>query len=238
MIRCKLAALPWAFLNDKGANMKKEFWLERWERAEIGFHQNEINPYLRQYWKELPASGGGEVFVPLCGKSQDMVWLRQQGCKVFGVELSAIAVQDFFRENGQSPAHATSGKFESCEADGIRILCGDFFDLGKKDLAKVSAVYDRASLVALPPDMRERYARHLVDILPPATQILLITFDYPQVEMQGPPFAVSVKEVEALYSKYADIRLLAQADALPQNPRFKQRGVSRMEESIFLLTLR
>ena len=105
-------------------------------------------------------------------------------------------------------------------------------------MAKVSAVYDRASLVALPPDMRERYARHLVDILPRGTQILLVTFDYPQAEMQGPPFAVSVNEVEALYGKYADIRLLAQEDALAQNPRFKQRGVSRMEESIFLLTLR
>lgn len=218
--------------------MKKEFWLERWERAEIGFHQDEINPYLRQYWKELPCSGSGEVFVPLCGKSQDMVWLRQQGCTVLGVELSSIAVQDFFKESGKSPAHTKNDRFETCEADGIRIMCGDFFDLGKKDLANISAVYDRASLVALPPDMRERYARHLVDILPSGTKILLITFDYPQAEMQGPPFAVSVSEVEALYGKYADIRLLAQQDALPLNPRFKQRGVSRMEESIFLLTLR
>jgi thiopurine S-methyltransferase len=218
--------------------MKKEFWLERWERSEIGFHQNEINPYLLQYWQELPCSHGGEVFVPLCGKSQDMVWLRLQGCTVLGVELSAIAVQDFFRENSKSPLHAKSGKFESCEADGIRILCGDFFDLTKENLAKVNAVYDRASLVALPPDMRERYACHLADILPHGTQILLVTFDYPQAEMDGPPFAVSLQDVEALYGKYADIRLLAQEDTLPQNPRFRQRGVSRMEESIFLLTLR
>ena len=218
--------------------MKKEFWLERWERSEIGFHQDEINPYLLRYWQELPASRGGEVFVPLCGKSLDMVWLRQQGCKVLGVELSPIAVQDFFKENGRSPTHTKNEKFECCEADGIRILCGDFFDLGKADAAKVSAVYDRASLVALPPELRERYARHLVDILPPATQILLITFDYPQAEMQGPPFTVSVNEVEALYGKYAGIRLLAQEDALVQNPRFQQRGVSRMQESIFLLTLR
>jgi thiopurine S-methyltransferase len=217
--------------------MKKEFWLERWERGETGFHQNEINPYLLQYWQELPCASGGEVFVPLCGKSLDMVWLRQQGCTVLGVELSPIAVQDFFRENGQSPVHTISGKFETCEADGIRILCGDFFDLTREDLVNASAVYDRASLVALPPDMRERYARHLVDILPPASQVLLVTFDYPQAEMEGPPFAVSVQDVGALYGKYADVRLLAQKDALAQNPRFRQRGMSRMEESIFLLTL-
>jgi thiopurine S-methyltransferase len=217
--------------------MKKEFWLERWERSEIGFHQGEINPYLLRYWQELPASRSCEVFVPLCGKSLDMLWLRQQGCKVLGVELSPIAVEDFFRENGQSPTHTTSGKFECCEADGIRILCGDFFDLTGQDMAKVSAVYDRASLVALPPEMRERYARHLADILPSGTQILLVTFDYPQAEMQGPPFAVSESEVGALYGQYAEIRLLAQEDVLAQNPRFQQRGMTRMQENIFLMTL-
>jgi thiopurine S-methyltransferase len=218
--------------------MKKEFWLERWERSEIGFHQGEINPYLLRYWKELHPACAGEVFVPLCGKSLDMVWLRQQGCKVLGVELSPIAVEDFFKENGKAPTHANSGKFEICEADGIRILCGDFFDLTREDMAQVSAVYDRASLIALPPEMRERYARHLVDILPSATQILLVTVDYPQAEMQGPPFAVSVNELEALYGNYAEVRLLAQEDVLAQNPRFQQRGVSRMQESVFLLTLR
>lgn len=218
--------------------MNKDFWLERWARSEIGFHQNEVNPYLLRHWQELSPSGCCHVFVPLCGKSMDMVWLQQQGCEVLGVELSTIAVQDFFRENGQSPAHTISGKFESCEADGIRILCGDFFDLEKEDLAKVSSVYDRASLVALPPEMRERYARHLVDILPSATQILLITFDYPQAEMQGPPFAVTASEVEALYGKYAEVRLLAQEDVLAQNPRFQQRGMSRMQENVFMLTLR
>ena len=218
--------------------MKKEFWLERWERAEIGFHQNEINPHLRQYWQDLHRSKTGEIFVPLCGKSLDMMWLRQQGSKVLGIELSAIAVEDFYNENGLAPSLVQSGKFQSYEAGGIRILCGDFFDLKKEDLLNVSAVYDRASLVALPPDMRERYARHSVEILEHGTQIMLVTFDYPQPEMQGPPFAVSVKNVEALYGKFADIRMLAQEDVLAQNPRFLQRGVSRMEEHVFQLTLR
>ena len=80
--------------------MKKEFWLERWERQEIGFHQSEINPYLCQYWNEVHAARESEVFVPLCGKSRDMLWLRKQGHTVLGVELSAIAAQAFFKENG------------------------------------------------------------------------------------------------------------------------------------------
>jgi thiopurine S-methyltransferase len=217
--------------------MDKDFWLERWERKEIGFHQNEINPYLIQYWQELNINHGGEVFVPLCGKSLDMLWLRDQGYSVLGVELSSIAAQEFFKGNGYTPNHVIGDNFESYEADGIRILCGDFFDLGKDHLAKVSMVYDRASLVALPPVMRERYAYHLANILPSATQILLITFDYPQAEMSGPPFAVSIRDVELLYGKKAVIRLLAQQDVLALTPRFQERGLSRIHENIFMLIL-
>jgi len=217
--------------------MKKDFWLERWDRGEIGFHQDEVNPYLIQYWQELHLAQDSLVFVPLCGKSRDMLWLRKQGHRVLGVELSSIAAQAFFKEDGYVPQHHSKGKFQSCEANGIRILCGDFFDLSKESLENVGAVYDRASLIALPPDMRESYARHLADILPPGTQILLVTVDYPQAEMQGPPFSVTSSEVELLYREFAEVRLLAQLDVLAKNPRFRERGLNRLQESIFLLKL-
>jgi len=218
--------------------MKKEFWLERWERAEIGFHQDEVNPYLLKYWGEVKTAKGGEVFVPLCGKSLDMLWLREQGHDVLGVELSPIAVRDFFAESNLTLTHTSEGHFDQCKADGIRILCGDFFDLTREHLSRVGAVFDRASLVALPPEMRERYARHLAESLPAGTQVLLVTFDYPQEEMQGPPFAVSAEEVRALYEQCAEIRLLEQVDILDREPRFKARGVTRMQENIFLLTMK
>lgn len=218
--------------------MKKDFWLERWQREEIGFHQGEVNPYLKLYWQDLHLARDSMVFVPLCGKSRDKLWLREQGHQVLGVELSPIAVQAFFSENGYIPQHDIRGIFDRYVADRIVVLCGDFFDLQKDDLANAGAVYDRASLIALPPDMRERYARHLASILPPATQILLVTVDYPQTDMQGPPFSVTPSEVATLYSAYADVRLLAQKDVLAQNPRFQKRGLSSLRESIFLLTMR
>jgi thiopurine S-methyltransferase len=96
-------------------------------------------------------------------------------------------------------------------------------------------VYDRASLIALPPDVRERYADHLLSILPRAAQMLLITLNYPQQEMTGPPFAVSANEVEALYHERFTIRPLSQMDVLAQEPRFQERGLSRLQESVFLL---
>ncbi len=218
--------------------MKRDFWMERWERGEIAFHQNEINPFLILHWQDLKPAQGSKVFVPLCGKSDDMLWLRKQGHPVLGVELSAIAVQAFFKQYGFSLHKEASAKFDRYEAEGIHILLGDYFDLKKEDLSEIKVVYYRASLVALPPEMRERYVLHLAEILPPATQILLITFDYPQQEMPGPPFAVSESEVKALYRDHADIRLLSQHDVLDQNRRLKKRGLSRMQECIFLLTLR
>ncbi|MEO8342281.1 MAG: thiopurine S-methyltransferase [Gallionella sp.] len=220
--------------------MQNDFWLERWKQEKIGFHQNGINPYLCEYWQELHLARDSLIFVPLCGKSRDLLWLRQQGHPVVGVELSDVAVQAFFQENGYAPKQITRGKFGCYKAHGIHILCGDFFEMNKEDLSsrgKVNATYDRAALIALPQEMRERYVRHLISILPPATQILLITLDYLQTEMQGPPFSVSADEVAALYGEHAEVHLLAQLDVLAQNPRFQQRGLSRLQENVFLLKL-
>lgn len=215
--------------------MQKEYWLDRWERKDIGFHQNEINPYLHEYWQALQLAPGSVVFVPLCGKSRDMLWLRQQGHTILGVELSVDAAQAFFSENGLTPQCRTYDQFTHLGANDIHILCGDFFDLDKNDVAKVTAVYDRAALIALPPEMRKRYTHHLLHILPPTTQILLITLDYPQHEMSGPPFAVSMDEVTSFYQSHAAITLLTQRDVLEQNLRFQERGLSQLQENTILL---
>jgi len=215
--------------------MQKEYWLDRWERQDTGFHQNETNPYLDQYWQRLQLAPGSAVLVPLCGKSRDMLWLHQQGHTVLGVELSEVAAQAFFSENGLTPQCRVHDQFTHLEADDMHILCGDFFDLDKNAVAKVTAVYDRAALITLPPEMRKRYTHHLLSILPSGTQILLITLDYPQYEMSGPPFAVSMDEVTSLYQSHAGITLLTQQDVLEQNLRFQERGLSRLQENTILL---
>jgi thiopurine S-methyltransferase len=216
--------------------MEKEFWLERWERAEIGFHQDAVNPWLARHWPRLAAAPGAKVFVPLCGKSLDMVWLRKQGHPVIGVELSPLAVEAFFDEQGVSPSTSHSANFQQCEADGIRILCGDFFDLSQADLGGAVTVYDRASLVALPPEMRQRYAQHMLKLLPAGARTLLVTFEYDQEQMSGPPFAVTPEDVQALYSVGARVEQLERIDVLEENERFKARGLTSLHENIFMLT--
>lgn len=218
--------------------MQQEFWVERWEQNQIGFHSEDINRHLQQHWPTLDIATGSRMFVPLCGKSNDMLWLLGQGYEVIGVELSPLAVKAFFADNGLPATTRQQGKFSVSEMDGLRILCGDFFELTADDLAGVNAVYDRASLVALPPEMRAAYASHMQDLLAPGTKTLLVAFDYPQHEMPGPPFSVQSAEVQTLYSSWCDVELSCIEDILDQEPRFRDRGVSRMQEQVYTLTVK
>lgn len=218
--------------------MDTDFWLERWRNQQIGFHQNQINTHLETYWPLMGVAQGEAVFVPLCGKSRDMAWLAGQGYRVIGVEISPIAAAAFFTENGLSPSVAREGAFEVYHANGIEIRCGDFFDLDPAHLSEVCAVYDRASLVALPQEMRQRYAAHLTALLPDHARVMLITFDYPQEQMSGPPFALSPDEVHALYDRAFEIALLASEDVLAQDERFRSAGLTRMQEHVFRLSRR
>jgi thiopurine S-methyltransferase len=216
--------------------MQQDFWLERWQEGQIGFHQDRINSYLTRHFSRTGVQQGGTVLVTLCGKSLDMVWLHEQGFHVVGVELSPLAVEAFFSENRLQPEITSSGKFQRYHADDITLLCGDFFDLTAADIGEIAAVYDRASLIALPPEMRPSYADYLSKLLPRGTNVLLITMEYPQQQMQGPPFSVHESEVHDLYDNNFEVECLESIDVLADNPGFKERGLSEMIERTFLLT--
>ncbi len=215
--------------------MSPDFWLERWKNNQIGFHQQAINNALQDHWRELALPAPSAVFVPLCGKSRDMLWLRAQGHTVLGIEFIPMAVRDFFAENGLTPAVSRQPLFERWEADGITILCGDFFDLTAADLNGVVGVYDRASLIALPREMRGRYIDRLNAILPPAAETLLITVSYPEGEISGPPFSVTDQEVRALCVGKFEIEALAENDTLARNASLCERGLTQLLEHVYRL---
>lgn len=213
--------------------MHEDFWQARWARDEIGFHLDEVNPYLLRYWSQLSAAPGERVLVPLCGKTLDLRWLAAQGLQVLGVELSRKAIEDFFAEQGLQPQIEEQGAFVRFRVDAIELWCGDFFALTAADVEQCHLFYDRAALIALPLEMRQRYAAHLQAILPQACRGLLVTLDYPQEQMNGPPFAVPAEQVQAFYDDCWDVRLLARDDVLGENWRFLQRGLTRLEELVF-----
>ncbi len=212
--------------------MHKDFWNERWALKQIGFHQEAIHPLLLTHWQELGAQEGEGVFVPLCGKTHDMGWLEEQGHPVVGVELSPLAVEQFFAEASLEPARTQVGPLSRCEAGGIALYCGDFFALPRSEVASCRLVYDRAALVALPQAMRKDYVEHLRRLFPDGARILLVTYEYAQSEMGGPPFSVPEAEVRDLYGA---VQVLARYDALADNAPMRQRGVRQLHETAYLV---
>jgi thiopurine S-methyltransferase len=215
--------------------MDPAFWHERWKTQDIGFHQPDFHALLQKYWPRLEIPAEGPVFVPLCGKSLDMVWLAQQGHRVIGAELSERAIDDFFAGQGLVPAARTVGNFTVKSARSYELWCGDMFDLPHEAVADVAGVYDRAALIALPPVLQQRYAETLTALLPAPAPILLITLDYEQAQMSGPPFSVPRGRVHALFDGKYGCTEIECRDVLAGHPHFMKRGLTALEECAFLL---
>ena len=141
--------------------MEADFWLNKWEAEDIGFHREEVNPLIVKHFGALELTQGARVLVPLCGKTLDMLWLAKQGFKVVGVELSEIAARDFFEENNLD-YHKSGITFVG---EDITIICGDFFGIEASELGKVDAIFDRAATIALPPEMRANYLKKLATLM-------------------------------------------------------------------------
>lgn len=247
--------------------MDAQAWRSRWAEGRIAFHQTRVNARLVEHWPALDLAADAAVFVPLCGKSLDMLWLHGRGHPLLGVELSDKAVRAFFDENalpfergatapasalefsaadatdginGRTVGEAGDGFAEyvgTGDAAGIRLLAGDFFALGREDCAHVGAFYDRASLIALGRTMRPDYARHLARLMPAGSAGLLIAIDYDEARMQGPPFAVPEPELRGLFGDAFEIEELARHSG-PAQGNLAERGLDVLEERVYRLLRR
>lgn len=215
-----------------------ERWQRCWREQETAFHQESVNPQLVRCWSRLGLAPGARVFVPLCGKSLDMLWLAAQGHEVLGVELSAIAASAFFAENGLTPLCRELGPFTFWRSGRIGILCGDFFSLTPAHLAQVAAVFDRASLTALPVAQRADYARHLQRILPTAGKIFLLTTEEPEPGETTYQTHAPDQEILRLYADGFDIRLAQVDSVLEPDPDPANSDLLRVEKKVYLLTPR
>ncbi|MEO9874673.1 MAG: thiopurine S-methyltransferase [Anderseniella sp.] len=210
--------------------MDAEYWHKKWQADDLGFHQAEGNPLLQAYFKTLALPAGSRVFVPLCGKTRDIAWLLSQGCRIAAVELSELAVQQLFADLRLEPAVVVTQGLKHYSAPDLDIFVGDIFQLSREMLDVVDAVVDRAALVALPEEMRVRYARHVAGITGQAQQ-LLVTFEYDQSQMSGPPFSISNEEISRHYENSYRISSLASVDVAG-----KLKGKCVANENVWLLT--
>ncbi len=200
--------------------MEPNYWKARWNEGRIGFHEGKPNDMLMTHVEALGPKG--RVLVPLCGKTEDMAFLAAHGHEVVGVELAEEATKAFFAERGLTPEVSQRGSFITRSASGITLLQGDFFEITRADIGPITALYDRAAIVALPPEMRAKYAAHIRALLDPNTQGLVITFEYPESMMEGPPFSVPEAELRTYFSTVTPL-----ADRPADTPRFREAGAAR-----------
>ena len=216
--------------------MQSKYWHNKWQQQDIGFHLSETYPLLIKYFSDLPQ---GTVLVPLCGKSLDMLWLRDQGHQVIGVELSAVACEAFFQENHLNFSVEEKADFKIYQTPGITIWCGDVLQLPFDACKQVTAIYDRAALFALPESMRRAYAEHLKKLIYSLSHVvmLLITIEYPKhlLPTEGPPFSLTEHDIHALYGDVFHIQKCADdvISAFQDRPKFK--GIA-IQDYAYLLT--
>lgn len=206
--------------------MDAAFWFTRWQQGRIGFHEGAPNHFLVNYADRLGACR--RVLVPLCGKAEDMAFLASRGREVVGVELVEDAVQQFFLEHNATPTVSERSGMRHYAAGAIEIFVGDFFAMTAELIGAIDAIYDRAALVALPPETRPRYADHLRRITPAAHRELLVSLEYPPGAEQGPPFSVPEDEVRQLFEG-------AQIDLIDEAPAHRERAGGKMIERCYEL---
>lgn len=207
--------------------MDTEFWLSRWREGRIGFHEGHPNDLLVAHARALGPPG--RVLVPLSGKTEDMAYLASLGHEVVGIELAEAAAEAFFREHGLEAAPSTRGALVARSAGGVTILQGDFFEARTEDVGAITAFYDRAAIVALPPELRLRYAAHLRTLAGDDAHGLLIAFEYPQERMEGPPFSVGEEELRRYFAAVERLE-----DRRTEGPQSRASGID-MRERLYLV---
>ncbi|MDE1162424.1 MAG: thiopurine S-methyltransferase [Acidobacteriaceae bacterium] len=191
--------------------MEEQFWKQKWQDNEIFFHEGQPNHLMLRHIGSLALHPGARVFVPLCGKSYDLHWLRQQGYDVVGAELSQIAIDQLFEELNLQPTIEPIGALLRYTAPGMTIFVGSIFALDAATLGPIDAIYDRAAMVALPKPLREQYIAHL-DTLAASAPRLLITFTYDQTLQAGPPFSLDEQLIHHDLGTAHKLTLLETAD--------------------------
>jgi len=220
--------------------MQQSYWRERWDTGRTGFHEPEPNAQLVAHVARLrggASSAGPRVLVPLSGKSTDLAFLADNGFSVTGVEFVERAAEAFFQERTVTPTRESWHGFPSLSAKGVRIAVGDFFTLTLPPNERFDAIYDRAALIAVRPEDRERYVSTCLEALRPGAPILLVTLYTGDGDLAGPPFSIGEADVRRLFGGHA-IDAVDEKDISASEPHLTQRGAARVLEQVWFVSKR
>ena len=221
---------------------EQQQWWARWQEGHIGFHLSEVNPLLIRHIHSLATNTHPNerscILVPLCGKSKDLIWLQSHFHQVIGVELVTQAVKAFFEESKITPTCSLRDPFATYQHGNLALLQGDIFQMSSKHLEDqpIQAIFDRASLIALPNKLWKNYVELFCSLISPSAKLLLVTLAYEEGVISGPPHSIPENKIFELFAFTTNIELLEKRDILPESPNFQKAGLRWAYEAVYLIT--
>jgi len=214
--------------------MDLEFWKKAWVDGRTAFHQGQTSPHLVRHLPLLNIKENDHILLPLCGKTLDLLYLQDMNLKVTGIEISELAIEQFQAEHPREYKRAQKNNFTVYQNQKLEIWNGDFFEFHSEITSPIHYVFDRAAMVALPFELRKQYAQKLCEFLKLGAKLLLVTFEYPQEKVQGPPFSVTRSEVEIFYKEFKVQEIYREA-ATVTGPKFVEAGINQVENVCYLI---
>lgn len=217
-----------------------EEWQEKWMDHRIGFHKEQGHALLKKHLDTfLKGKSGLRVFFPLCGKAVEMKWFADRGHSVVGVEVSELAIREFFTEQNLSyseePIMEIPGaKVFKSSSGNISLYCCNLFDLPRTNIGKFDRIWDRGALVAINPCDRQRYADIMLSLVRKGFQYFLCVVSYDPTKHSGPPFYVPDAEVKRLFGSVCNSQYLEKVDIFEE--QYKSWGIDSLVEKLYLLT--
>ncbi len=162
-------------------------WQQRYETADTPWDKGAPHPALVDFLQAQPPRG--KILVPGCGLGHDVRALARVGGEVTGLDIAPGAI-------ARAEAFAKTG--------GENYLCADLFDLPPDLRASFDWVWEHTCFCAIEVERRADYVRAVVTALKPGAHLLAVFYLDPGVE-EGPPFGVSITELDALFSPHFEV---------------------------------
>lgn len=214
-----------------------QYWLDRWQEEKTPFfHLDETHPLLKKYFDDcLSLSDESVVFVPLAGKTLDLLWLREK-YPVVAVEISDIAVKAFFKENELNPKVTECDYGKIYQVENLTFYQANLYDLPDSILSSISHIYDRASLIAFNEEKRPKYVSFLQQKCVSLKEWFLVSLYFEVSGYQGPPFPLSEQELNSLFKNYFTIDVIHQQQSeMDETGNLYKKGVLSLLNQVYCL---
>ncbi|CAN8005296.1 unnamed protein product [Ixodes pacificus] len=192
-----------------------DYWSNCWDIGNTPWHRRDIHPLLTEHVDEVLGNRrDAQVFIPLCGKANEIKWFYDNGHRVAGLEYVEKTVRLFFEENKLSYIETTcpviNCKILQTNDKRLRIFVCSVFDFKKESVGPVDVIWDRGGLVAVNKEERLRYISVMLSLMSPDSTYALICVVYDDDSYTGFPTSIPDDTVRELFGKEMKLTKVAE----------------------------